>query len=88
MVQQLQHILARLKKEYVRVSLQYPLKQGRLHLAMERIGRGHGHINSKLSKKIVILLSDGVNNAGVISPNEAIEFAKANVIQVYYRIGL
>ena len=38
-------------------------------------------------KKIVILLSDGVNNAGVISPNEAIEFAKANVIQVY-TIGL
>ena len=33
-------------------------------------------------KKIVILLSDGVNNAGVISPNEAIEFAKANVIQL------
>lgn len=38
-------------------------------------------------KKVVILLSDGVNNAGVISPQEAIEFAKANKIQVY-TIGL
>lgn len=34
-------------------------------------------------KKVVILLSDGVNNAGVISPDEAIAFAKANKIQVY-----
>jgi len=34
-------------------------------------------------KKVVILLSDGVNNAGVISPEEAIEFAKLNQIQVY-----
>jgi Ca-activated chloride channel family protein len=34
-------------------------------------------------KKVVILLSDGVNNAGYISPDEAIEFAKANDIQVY-----
>ena len=34
-------------------------------------------------KKVVILLSDGVNNAGVISPQEAIAFAKANNIQVY-----
>lgn len=38
-------------------------------------------------KKIVILLSDGVNNAGVISPDEAISFAKDNKIQVY-TIGL
>jgi len=38
-------------------------------------------------KKVVILLSDGVNNAGVISPQEAIEFAKTNNIQVY-TIGL
>jgi len=38
-------------------------------------------------KKVVILLSDGVNNAGVISPQEAIEFAKTNKIQVY-TIGL
>ncbi len=38
-------------------------------------------------KKIVILLSDGVNNAGVISPQEAIEFAKSNKVQVY-TIGL
>ena len=34
-------------------------------------------------KKVVILLSDGVNNAGVISPGEAVAFAKANNIQVY-----
>ncbi|MDI3485237.1 VWA domain-containing protein [Methanolobus sp. WCC1] len=34
-------------------------------------------------KKVVILLSDGVNNAGYISPDEAIQFAKANDIQVY-----
>jgi len=38
-------------------------------------------------KKVVILLSDGVNNAGVVSPAEAVEFAKANDIQVY-TIGL
>jgi len=34
-------------------------------------------------KKVVILLSDGVNNAGVISPAEAVAFAKTNNIQVY-----
>jgi len=34
-------------------------------------------------KKVIILLSDGVNNAGVVSPEEAIQFAKANHIQVY-----
>jgi len=34
-------------------------------------------------KKVVILLSDGVSNAGVISPQEAIVFAKTNNIQVY-----
>jgi len=34
-------------------------------------------------KKVVILLSDGVNNAGVITPAEAVEFAKLNNIQVY-----
>jgi Ca-activated chloride channel family protein len=38
-------------------------------------------------KKVVILLSDGVSNAGVISPSEAITFAKSNNIQVY-TIGL
>ena len=38
-------------------------------------------------KKVVILLSDGVNNAGVISPYEAVAFAKSNDIQVY-TIGL
>lgn len=34
-------------------------------------------------KKVVILLSDGVNNAGVISPEEAIQFAVLEEIQVY-----
>ena len=34
-------------------------------------------------KKVVILLSDGVNNAGVISPDEAIQFAKDSDIQVF-----
>jgi Ca-activated chloride channel family protein len=34
-------------------------------------------------KKLVILLSDGVNNAGVISPDEAIKFANDNDIQVF-----
>ena len=38
-------------------------------------------------QKVVILLSDGVNNAGVITPSEAIAFAKSNNIQVY-TIGL
>lgn len=39
------------------------------------------------NKKVVILLSDGVNNAGVISPSESISFAKSNNIQVY-TVGL
>jgi len=34
-------------------------------------------------KKVVILLSDGVNNAGVISPAEAVQFAKSEKIQVF-----
>lgn len=34
-------------------------------------------------KKVIILLSDGVNNAGVISPSEAIAFASLNDIQVH-----
>lgn len=34
-------------------------------------------------KKVIILLSDGVNNAGVISPDEAVQFAQVNKIQVY-----
>jgi len=33
-------------------------------------------------KKVVILLSDGVNNAGVVTPSEAIMFAKTLNIQV------
>jgi len=38
-------------------------------------------------KKVVILLSDGVSNAGVISTSEAVSFAKSNNIQVY-TVGL
>jgi len=38
-------------------------------------------------KKVAILLSDGVTNAGVITPEEAVSFAKSNDIQVY-TIGL
>ena len=38
-------------------------------------------------KNVVILLSDGVNNAGVITPDEAIAFAKSSGIQVY-TVGL
>ncbi|MFC1741959.1 VWA domain-containing protein [Nanoarchaeota archaeon] len=34
-------------------------------------------------KKVVILLSDGVSNAGVVSPQEAAVFAKTSKIQVY-----
>lgn len=34
-------------------------------------------------KKVIVLMSDGVNNAGVISPDDAISFAKMNNIQVY-----
>lgn len=34
-------------------------------------------------KRVIILMSDGVNNAGVINPDEAIRFAKTNGIQVY-----
>jgi Ca-activated chloride channel family protein len=34
-------------------------------------------------KKVIVLLSDGVNNAGVISPDEAVGFAKSAGIQVF-----
>jgi Ca-activated chloride channel family protein len=34
-------------------------------------------------RKVIILLSDGVNNAGIISPQEAVTYAKTNNIQVY-----
>jgi Ca-activated chloride channel homolog len=34
-------------------------------------------------KKVIVFMSDGVNNAGVINPNEAIKFAKDNNIQVF-----
>lgn len=38
-------------------------------------------------KKVVILLSDGVNNAGVISPDEATNFAVEREVRVY-TVGL
>ena len=34
-------------------------------------------------KRVIVLLSDGVNNAGVISPDDAISYAKTNKIQVH-----
>ncbi|MCF7860668.1 VWA domain-containing protein [Candidatus Woesearchaeota archaeon] len=34
-------------------------------------------------KKVIILLSDGVSNSGVISPEEAVVFAKLNKIKVF-----
>lgn len=34
-------------------------------------------------KSVIILISDGQNNAGVITPDEATQFAKNNKIQVY-----
>jgi len=34
-------------------------------------------------KKVVVLLSDGVSNAGMLSPEEAAAFAKDNGVQVY-----
>ena len=38
-------------------------------------------------KKIIILLTDGENNAGIISPEQAAEFAKSRGIQVF-TVGL
>jgi len=38
-------------------------------------------------KKVIVLLSDGVNNAGVISPDEAVGFAQSAGIQVF-TVGL
>ncbi|MDI1495116.1 MAG: aerotolerance regulator BatA [Cenarchaeum symbiont of Oopsacas minuta] len=71
-------------KERVRESLlTISPKQGKTALG-DGLGLGIDMATSiPNKKKIVILLSDGVNNAGVISPNEAIEFAKVNSIQVY-----
>lgn len=34
-------------------------------------------------KKVVILLSDGVNNAGIIPPRQAMQFAREKAIQVF-----
>jgi len=42
----------------------------------------HGIIHTQ-QKRVIVLLSDGVNNAGVISPDEAIRYAKTNNIQVH-----
>lgn len=34
-------------------------------------------------KQLIVLLSDGVNNAGIVSLEEAVEFAKNNNVQIY-----
>jgi Ca-activated chloride channel family protein len=52
------------------------------------IGTGLGtavvHLRSdSLKSKVIILLTDGVNNAGVITPQQAAELAKAKNICVY-----
>ncbi|OJW78689.1 MAG: aerotolerance regulator BatA [Bacteroidetes bacterium 46-16] len=39
--------------------------------------------NSKAKSRVVILLTDGVNNTGLIDPNTALEIAKAYKIRVY-----
>ncbi|MDD3375384.1 MAG: VWA domain-containing protein [Candidatus Omnitrophica bacterium] len=39
--------------------------------------------NSKAKSKIIILLTDGVNNAGKIDPIEAAKIAEANKIRIY-----
>jgi Ca-activated chloride channel family protein len=39
--------------------------------------------NSKAKSKVVILLTDGVNNTGLIDPNTALEIAKALKVRVY-----
>ncbi|MCD8448735.1 VWA domain-containing protein [Tenacibaculum dicentrarchi] len=38
---------------------------------------------SKAKSKVIILLTDGVNNAGFVDPNTATELAKGNGIKVY-----
>ena len=38
-------------------------------------------------KSVVILLSDGVHNSGFVTPDEAIEYAKANRVQIH-TVGL
>ncbi|MCK5300094.1 MAG: VWA domain-containing protein [Candidatus Aenigmarchaeota archaeon] len=59
------------------------LKQGRTAIG-DGLTLSIDMVTSVLSdKKVIILLSDGKNNAGVVSPQEAIEFAKAKEIQVY-----
>jgi Ca-activated chloride channel family protein len=39
--------------------------------------------NSKSKTKVIVLLTDGVNNTGLIDPNTALEIAKAYHIRVY-----
>lgn len=40
-------------------------------------------VDSKAKSKVIILMTDGVNNAGYIDPYTAIELAKSNNIRVY-----
>ncbi len=59
------------------------LKQGRTAIG-DGLALGIDMVTSVMSnKKVIILLSDGENNAGVVSPDEAIKFAKSKEIKVY-----
>ena len=40
-------------------------------------------VDSKAKSKVVILMTDGINNAGYIDPNSAIDLAKSNGVRVY-----
>ncbi|MBK9354300.1 MAG: VWA domain-containing protein [Bacteroidetes bacterium] len=40
-------------------------------------------VDSKAKSKVVILMTDGINNAGYIDPISAIELAKSNGVRVY-----
>ena len=39
--------------------------------------------NSKAKSKVIVLMTDGVNNTGIIDPNTALEIAKAYKVRVY-----
>ena len=54
-----------------------------LGLAVERLRLFEEGFDSSIHSKIIILLSDGVNNAGNLEPLQAAELAAAHTIQVY-----
>jgi Ca-activated chloride channel homolog len=71
------------KKKVINKIKGIALRQGRTAIG-DGLALGVDMVSSiPNKKKTVILLSDGVNNAGVISPSEAINYAVANKIQVY-----